>query len=107
LPAADPSDRALIARLAAHEKWAKTADPSAATAAARQAFADRFERQVDPDSTMPPAERARRAEHVRRAYFARLALKSAQARRSRARAAQLDAEVDAAMSELDAGAVQA
>jgi hypothetical protein len=50
---------------------------------ARQAFLDRFEREVDPDGTLPPAERARRAEHARKAYFAKLALKSAQARRRR------------------------
>jgi len=43
----------------------------------------RFEREVDPDGTLPPEERARRAEHKRKAYFARLALKSAKARRAR------------------------
>jgi hypothetical protein len=42
---------------------------------------DRFERQVDPDGELPPAERARRAGHARKAYFTRLALRSAQARR--------------------------
>ena len=63
-----PEQRALVAKIAAHEKWARTADPSAATAAARAAFLDRFERQVDPDGTLPPAERARRAEHARKAY---------------------------------------
>ncbi len=75
------ADRSLIARLAAHESWARTADPSARTEPARRALLDRFERQVDPDGTLPPAERARRAEHARKAYFQRLALKSAQARR--------------------------
>ncbi len=40
-----------------------------------------FERQVDPDGVLPPDERARRARHARKAYFARLALRSAQARR--------------------------
>lgn len=76
-----PSDRALIARLAAHESWARTADPSARTAPARKAALERFERQVDPDGTLHPAERARRAEHARKAYFTRLALASAKARR--------------------------
>ncbi len=42
---------------------------------------ERFERQVDPDGVLTPAERARRAGHARKAYFARLALRSAQARR--------------------------
>ena len=43
----------------------------------RKAFLDRFEKQVDPDGELLPAERARRAEHARKAYFARLAFKSA------------------------------
>jgi hypothetical protein len=75
------ADRSLIARLAAHESWANTADPSARTAPARRAMLDRFERQVDPDGVLSPAERARRAGHARKAYFARLSLRSAQARR--------------------------
>jgi hypothetical protein len=44
----------------------------------------RFIDQVDPDRTLPEAERLRRAEHARSAYFTGLALKSAQARRRRA-----------------------
>lgn len=75
------ADRSLLARLAAHESWARTADPSARTAPARRALLERFEQQVDPDGVLTPAERARRAEHARRAYFTRLALRSAQARR--------------------------
>ncbi len=75
------ADRSLIARLAAHESWAKTTDPSARTEPARRALLDRFERQVDPDGVLSPEERARRAGHARKAYFARLALRSAQARR--------------------------
>jgi hypothetical protein len=77
------AERSLRARVAAHASWATTDDPSARTAPARQAFRDRFEREVDPEATLPLAERARRAEHARKAYFARLALKSAQARRKR------------------------
>ncbi len=75
------ADRFLIARLAAHESWAKTADARARTAPARRAVLDRFERLVDPDGVLSAAERARRAGHARKAYFARLALRSAQARR--------------------------
>jgi hypothetical protein len=44
---------------------------------------DKFERQVDPEGILPPAERAVRAEHARKAHFKRLALKSAQVRRRR------------------------
>ena len=78
------SDRTLIARIAAHESWVKTTDRAARTANARKAFLDRFEQQVDPDGQMTPAERAKAAESARKAHFARLALKSAQARRKSA-----------------------
>ncbi|MEU7170896.1 hypothetical protein ABZ949_05305 [Micromonospora tulbaghiae] len=81
MPARDPSDRVLVARIAAAERWSREPDRAAATKPARAAFAERFERQVDPDGTLDPVERARRAELAKRAYFARLALKSAQARR--------------------------
>lgn len=82
-PALSPAHRTLRARLAAHESWARTADPTARTAPARAAMDARFGREVDPDGTLPPAERARRADHARRAYYTRLALRSAQARRRR------------------------
>lgn len=48
----------------------------------------KFEREVDPDGILPPDERARRADHKRRAYFLKLSLKSAKARRARAVAAE-------------------
>jgi hypothetical protein len=44
---------------------------------------DRFERQVDPDRKLTPEERARCAEHARKAYFIKLAIRSAEARRAR------------------------
>jgi hypothetical protein len=83
VPALNSNERVLRARLAAHTKWANT-DPVEGTAAARAAFLDRFELAVDPDGVLPIAERQRRASHARKAYFARLALKSAQARRKKA-----------------------
>ena len=70
----------LRGRMGAHALHAKVADPTAHTAPARKAFLDRFEREVDPDGILSPAERARRAEHARKAYFGRLALASAKAR---------------------------
>src|SRR5665647_1362140 len=89
----------LRASIAAHESWSRTTDRSARTAPARAALMARFEREVDPDGTLPPDERARRADHKRRAYFGRLALKSA---RSRRRAVALRAEGEAAEVELAA-----
>lgn len=70
------------ARLAAHSLHARVADPVAHTAPARRAFMDRFEREVDPAGELPIEERQRRAEHARKAYFLRLALASAKARRA-------------------------
>jgi hypothetical protein len=84
VPARSPDDRALISSIAAHTSWAHTLDPAARTAKARAAFTDRFQQEADPDGVLAPEERARRAEHLRRAHYKRLALKSVQARRKRA-----------------------
>ena len=78
-----PGERRLTASLASNASWAKTSDRTARTAAARRAFDERFEREVDPDGVLAPAERAKRAGNARKAYYQRLALKSAQARRRR------------------------
>jgi hypothetical protein len=77
-----PAERSLRARLAAHSMHARH-DARETTAKARATFLARFEREVDPDGTLPPQERARRAEHARSAYFARLSLASARARRAK------------------------
>ena len=81
-----PAERALRARMAAYTLHAKR-DARETTAAARAAFLDRFDRMVDPEGTLPEAERQRRAAAARKAYFTGLALRSAQARRSRAQSA--------------------
>ncbi|WP_328850267.1 hypothetical protein OG994_16675 [Micromonospora globbae] len=77
-----PAERSLIARIAAAERWGRTVDRTAATEPARRAFRDRFEAQV-PAEVTDPQRRAEMAEHLRRAWYQRLALKSAQARRAR------------------------
>ena len=53
----------------------------AIAARARAGLRARFEREADPNGDLPIAERQRRADLVQRAYYARLALQSAQARR--------------------------
>jgi hypothetical protein len=82
---AEHSRNRLRAQIAANARWAKTpeAERRHSMDAAREAFDARFEREVDPDGVLDQAERTRRAAHARKAYFARLALKSAQARRRR------------------------
>ena len=74
-----PTERTLRARAAAHTKWAHQ-DPIAGTARARSKFLRRFIDQVDPDRELPEAERLRRAESAKSAYFVSLAYKSARAR---------------------------
>lgn len=81
------AQRSLQARLAAHAMHARH-DASRTTAAGRAAFLRRFEDEVDPDRVLPDAERARRAEHARKAHFTKLALRSAQIRRTRAARAE-------------------
>lgn len=76
------SQRSLRARIGAHALHARY-DSRELTAHARDAFMARFERQVDPDGVLDEAERLRRADHAKRAYFSALALKSARARASR------------------------
>jgi len=51
---------------------------------ARRAFLDKFIDQVDPERTLSEVERQARAQAARRAYFVKLAAKSAQARRTKA-----------------------
>ena len=82
-----PTERVLRARAAAHAKHAKH-DAKAAMDKARAAFLARFDRQADPDGVLASAERERRAQQLRSAYFARLALASAKARRARRPAAK-------------------
>jgi hypothetical protein len=72
-------------------------DPKVYTAAARQAFRDAFLRDIDP--SLPEPERIRRAAAARKLFYARLALKSAQARAKR-RADTEDAE-DAAYLQIE------
>ena len=74
----EESELSRAGRLGAHESWARTADRSARTAPAREALQRKFLDEAGGDPV--------RAEHVRKAYYARLALASLQAR-NRARAA--------------------
>ena len=82
-----PAERTLRARLAAHSLHAQV-NSRDHTAPARRAFMGRFEDEVDPNRVLPNAERQRRAEQAKKAYFTRLALKSVQARRRRSEAFQ-------------------
>jgi hypothetical protein len=80
---AEESWTTLRARVAAHSMHAAH-DSKVVSQPARDASpgSDSYwERQVDPDNVLDPSERARRAGHAKKAYFTKLALASAKARR--------------------------
>lgn len=70
------AELSMLGRLGAHVSWANTADRSARTAPARAALEQKFLDEAGGDPV--------RAAHLRKAHYARLALKSAQARRKKA-----------------------
>jgi hypothetical protein len=89
MPSNNSGDRHQIASIAAHVGWANTEDRTARTAPGRAALDQKFLDQAGGDPV--------RAEHLRKAHFLRLALKSAQARR---KIKTLAAEAEAAEAEL-------
>ena len=72
----NPTLASLRGRLGAFTMHSKH-DSRETTSKARATFMSRFELEVDPDGVLPEAERHRRAEAAKKAYFTRLALKSA------------------------------
>jgi hypothetical protein len=81
-----PAERKIRAQIAANDSWAQTDDRPARTAKARKALDDKFLTEADGDP--------KRAESLRKAYYARMAFKSAKARRLRAEARQSLTEFD-------------
>lgn len=73
-----PSERSTRASIAANTMHAQG---KTNTRPATEAFLARFLDEVDPDRVLTVQERERRAEHAKRAYMAKLALRSAKARR--------------------------
>jgi len=87
MPARTPRERALIARIAAAERWGREPDRSAATAAARQGLRARYEREANPEGCLPPDEVARRADQLQHGHMLRMSRAAAAARQRRARGA--------------------
>jgi hypothetical protein len=75
-----PAEMTLRGKKGAHGLHSKY-DSRELTNAGRKASWDRFEKEVDPEGKLPEAERLRRAEHARRAFYVGMALKSVQARK--------------------------
>ncbi len=90
MPSSVPAERLLAAQIAAHQSWANTTDRTARTANARAGLDQKFLDQAAGDPV--------RAGHLRKAYFQRLALKSAVSRR---KAREATKTATAAEAELD------
>ena len=87
-----PAEKRLAAQVAAHESWAATPDRTARTAPARAALDQKFLDAADGDPV--------RAEHLRKAYFGRLALKSAQSRRKARELTHIAVTAEAELAEV-------
>ena len=72
----------LAAQIAANSRWSKE-DPTEQGRIMRAGLERRFLNEVDPNRELPEAERLRRVECAKRAYYQRLALASAKARKAR------------------------
>jgi hypothetical protein len=88
----DPNVRQLVGRIGAEISWANTTDRVARTAPARAGLYKKFLDEAGGDPI--------RAEHLRKAHFLKLALKSAESRRKikefTAQAEEAEAELDQA-----------
>ncbi len=77
------TERSIRGRIGAYSLHAQR-DSRETTQAARRAFLSKFLDEVDPNHVLPDAERLRRAAAARSSHFAKLALRSVQARRKKA-----------------------
>lgn len=102
------SERSMRMRIASYQSWANTKDRSARTAAARRAsHHTRFiarARELHPDGTDEQITKA--ADALKKAHYAELARRSAQARRIRREMAEADKQkrVDQLLKNADAAA---
>jgi uncharacterized membrane protein len=83
----DPQVAHHRAVIAANVRWSRPGARAAHADKIRRARLAHHEQLVDPDGTLDPAERTQLAENSLKAEMARLALKSAQARRLKRRTA--------------------
>ena len=72
----------LSGSIGANSRWSKE-DPTEQGRILQAGFERRFIDEVDPNRELPEAERARRVECAKKAYYQRLALASAKARKAR------------------------
>ena len=77
-----PKAKSLPQQIAANSRWSRE-DPTLQGEIMRAGLERRFLDEVDPNRELSEAERIRRAECARKAFYQRLALASAKARRER------------------------
>jgi hypothetical protein len=77
-----PKTKNLPQQIAANTRWSKE-DPTRQGEILRAGLERRFLDEVDPNRELSDGERIRRAESARKAFYQRLALASAKARRAR------------------------
>lgn len=104
MAAANPQDRALVAQIAAAERWGRTVDRTAATAPARAGLRARFAREVDPSGTMDPTEVERRVDQLVRAHMLRMTLAARTARRKARELTEVAERAEAELNESGDGA---
>lgn len=75
-----PAQRSANASIAAHSMWARCPDRARRLRNAHAALEARIARDFGIPADLPPAEYATRIESAKRAYFGRLAQRSAKAR---------------------------
>ncbi|WP_433364346.1 hypothetical protein [Streptosporangium sp. CA-115845] len=83
------AERKSIAKIAANTRWANEPDRTAATARAREkspASISYWLKQVDPENAMPYAERIKRAENAKTAYYQKRMRLARQAKAAKASA---------------------
>lgn len=80
-----PSQRKLMASMAANIRWSRTTadERRDATEAARAARVKSWEQKADPDGRMTPGELADAVARLKTAHYSLMALRSAQARSAR------------------------
>ncbi|MDH2424858.1 hypothetical protein [Sphaerisporangium sp. TRM90804] len=80
---ATPSERSIIASIAAHTRWSHEDNRAGATAKARNnspASLEYWKRKVDPNGKLAPGVRLKLAENAKAAYYQKAALRMRQAK---------------------------
>jgi hypothetical protein len=90
VPSKDPATRAIVARIAAAERWGRETDRTAATAPMRKGLRAKWATEADPEGTLTAAaeggdvqataELERRTDHLQRAHMLRMSLAAKAAR---------------------------